>query len=157
MKRKEDVLAALQKKIDDLEKDHYNWTVKHATFSQQELSLAKAMKEKEKQHLNELLLVEEDISRQRLRALEVLENVAKEEMSLMDKTFEDAQKMLGKNRTTQKMNLIHWGNVRICIQPLGCFQFLYPSTGWFQFFISIQWMVSVFICIQLNYYQKLTV
>ena len=55
--------------------------------------------ELEKIHMRELQRIEEEISRQRVEALVVLEHAAQEEMEMMDKAAMEAQQVLRASET----------------------------------------------------------
>ena len=69
--RRENVLHTLQAKLQEIESDHYTWMAQHASASEAELKHQQEMMLQEKRHLKELHRIEEEISKQRIHALEV--------------------------------------------------------------------------------------
>lgn len=94
VERREDVLITLQAKINKMENEHHEWMARHQAATDAEVMHRKQLMEAERKHLLELQAIEQEISRQRVVSLGVLENTAAEEMELMDRLAADAHKLL---------------------------------------------------------------
>ena len=92
--RRESTLKLLEKKIEDIEKDHETWMVTHENATRTEFQHHRSMMEQEKQYYRELQRIEEEISGQRIRALDSLEMAAKQELQVMDIAMQEAQLLL---------------------------------------------------------------
>jgi len=101
------ILRQLEMKISAVETEHQRWMAKHKSISQTEIEHRKNMMAKEKAHLVELRSIEEEISKSRITALNVMEEVAKEELDLMDKVADDTRRLMvqGEAHLNEKMDL----------------------------------------------------
>jgi hypothetical protein len=90
-----------------MEDEHGQWMTRHQAATDAEVMHRKALMEQERKHLLELQSIEQEISKQRIQALNVLETTAAEEMELMDKLSHDAQKLLADSEShlREKMEL----------------------------------------------------
>lgn len=110
VQRRESTLQALEAKIEAIERDHDTWMVTHTHATRAEFEHHRAMMDQEKQYYRELQRIEEEISGQRLRALDSLEQAAKEELHVMDVAMTEAQQLLAEKemhmQETMAMNLM---------------------------------------------------
>jgi hypothetical protein len=108
--RRESSLQALEKKIEEIEKEHATWMLTHEHATKSEFAHHRLLMEQETQYYRELQRIEEDIVCQRIRALESLETAAKEELRVMDLARHDTEILLAEKekhvQSTMSMNLM---------------------------------------------------
>lgn len=92
--RREDVLYQLERKIAQIDEDHAHWIAKHEAATQAEIEHKQSIMEKEKMHMRDLQRIEEEISKQRIEALNALEFSVAGEIEVMDKVAAEARKLM---------------------------------------------------------------
>lgn len=102
VQRRENVLKKLERKISDTNAEHSNFMKKHAHLSTYEINHRREMMEQEKSYLYELQRIEEEISLQRIRALDSLQVISQEEIDIMDRVVADSKQMMEENEKHMK-------------------------------------------------------
>ena len=97
VKRRNQILQELESKIQSIESEHQQWLIKHTHATEIMQKQRVDNMQAEKQYLRELQSIEEEISLQRIRQLEVLEKTSKEELSVLDKVVESSAKEVQEN------------------------------------------------------------
>lgn len=90
-------------KLDD---DHEVWMANHKAATESEVRSRYELMEREKDHMRQLAVMEDLISRKRLSALTSLEKVSKQELQMLDEASAETKKMLaaGEDHLRSKMD-----------------------------------------------------
>jgi hypothetical protein len=105
---RESILVELENKIKRLETSHAEWMLKHQSATAAEVNHRSAVMEEEKKHLDELLTIEEAISKAKVASLSVVESVAREELELLSKLAKDSEQLISVSdeHMKEKMNIL---------------------------------------------------
>eukprot|EP01038_Epipyxis_sp_PR26KG_P005019 gene5019-7007_t len=99
---REEVLKQLELKLTEIESDHAAWMSRHQKATEAELKYQQSIMNQEKQHLRELVRIEEEISSQRIAALDRLEDAASEEMKILDENMLESERLLVESEKHQR-------------------------------------------------------
>ncbi len=105
--RRDDVMKTLERKLEQLNDDNRRWIDRHENATQTEMKLRNNLLSKEKEHLLDLVRIEEDISQQRAKLIRLREAAANEEIDEMNKVQVDASNMIsaGELHMKETMNM----------------------------------------------------
>ncbi len=92
--RRDDVMKTLERKFEQLNDDNRRWMDRHQSATQAEMKLRNNMLSKEKEHLLDLVRIEEDISKQRAKLIRLREATTNEEVDELNKVQVDASNMI---------------------------------------------------------------
>lgn len=105
--RRDDVMKTLERKLEQLNDDNRRWIDRHENATQAEMKSRNNLLSKEKEHLLDLVRIEEDISKQRAKLIRLREAAANEEIDEMNKVQVDASNMIsaGELHMKETMNM----------------------------------------------------
>ncbi len=112
MKRKEVVLKELENKVQSIENEHQVWMTRHRHQSELIHKQRQQSMDFEKKYLQELTRIEEEISSQRIRAMEVLEHSNKAEIAELGESLQKSAHFIEENEQFMKEKMEMMINVQ---------------------------------------------
>ena len=107
IKRRNQVLNKLRKQSEEMESNHLTWMARNSNRGDIELKNRLRTMEKEKQHMLEVMRLEEEISRARVEMLSSVEKAARDELGVIEASMLDAGEFVAQSEQhlDDKMNV----------------------------------------------------
>lgn len=102
IRSRENILKQLQSRLEEIDKNHEEWKLRHKTSNEIEMKYHHNLLEKEKKYLSDLLLIEEEISETKIKTLNLLEDNMKNEVKMMDDMYKQQEEYLIENEKLLK-------------------------------------------------------